>query len=590
MFGVLGNQTHRTAIVAGFLSQQTHFGTLEAWLGMPHPSLRIWAQGDRSRLDPGEEITTDCACLGFVHLDRPEPLAEYFSAVGRQHSLPQTDSEVPVGWCSWYQYFESVSEKEIRANLEAARLLSPAFPLGVVQIDDGFESIWGDWSQFSPRFPDGVAGLAREIREAGCTPGIWLAPFILHRRSRLAREHPDWLLRNSFGLGSNAGYQGDGLATALDLTHESALAYAAETVHTAAHSWGFPYLKLDFLYAAALPGKRYDPTQTRAQALRRGLAALREAAGEEAYLVGCGSPLGPAIGLLDAMRIGPDVAPYWEPRYRRVRFFFNREADIPAARNSLWSCLSRANLHRYWWINDPDCLLLRPETELTEAEVHLLATVIALTGGSLIVSDDLQKLPEDRLELLSKLMPPIGKRPHVLDWFDSNPPVRLQLDLSGPAGDWHLIGLFNLESHPADLMLRPSEFYLDPQAEYHASSFWDGKVFRISGEHRFEGVPAHGAVAAALRPAGRRGAQYLGGSLHISQGMEVRAWEESPAGLRFSLQRPGEARGQVLLSLPRPPASVIQDGTPARWIEEPEGIYRVDVGFYQMGSLELTWE
>ena len=37
-------------------------------------------------------------------------------------------------------------------------------------------------------------------------------------------------------------------------------------------------LKLDFLFAAAIPGGRRDPSATRAQALRRGLQALRDAA------------------------------------------------------------------------------------------------------------------------------------------------------------------------------------------------------------------------------------------------------------------------------------------------------------------------
>jgi len=33
---------------------------------------------------------------------------------------------------------------------------------------------------------------------------------------------------------------------------------------------GFTYLKLDFLFAAALPGERYDAEATRIEAYRRG--------------------------------------------------------------------------------------------------------------------------------------------------------------------------------------------------------------------------------------------------------------------------------------------------------------------------------
>ena len=42
---------------------------------------------------------------------------------------------------------------------------------------------------------------------------------------------------------------------------------------------------------------------------RRLLVAAK--AGDDAFLLGCGCPLGPAVGVVDAMRIGADVTPYW---------------------------------------------------------------------------------------------------------------------------------------------------------------------------------------------------------------------------------------------------------------------------------------
>ena len=35
---------------------------------------------------------------------------------------------------------------------------------------------------------------------------------------------------------------------------------------------------------------------------------------------------------------------------------------MPSVRNALQNVLCRLPLHQRWWINDPDCLLLRPET------------------------------------------------------------------------------------------------------------------------------------------------------------------------------------------------------------------------------------
>ena len=182
------------------------------------------------------------------------------------------------------------------------------------------------------------------------------------RASRLAAEHPDWLLRGAFNRPVNAGFLWNTFTTALDLTLPPAQEYVKEVIHTAVQRWGFSYLKLDFLFAASLPGKRFDPTRTRAQVLRRALEDVRQAAGEEAQLLGCGCPLGPAIGLVDAMRISSDVDVGWTPSYRGQKFFFQAEPHMPSARNALQNVLCRLPLHQRWWINDPDCLLLRPET------------------------------------------------------------------------------------------------------------------------------------------------------------------------------------------------------------------------------------
>jgi hypothetical protein len=73
MFGVLGDRKHRTAILAGFLSQKQHFGSLEVLMDDLSPALRLWANADGARLDPGSIMETDWACLHFLHLDTSDP-------------------------------------------------------------------------------------------------------------------------------------------------------------------------------------------------------------------------------------------------------------------------------------------------------------------------------------------------------------------------------------------------------------------------------------------------------------------------------------------------------------------------------------
>jgi len=354
-------------------------------------------------------------------------------------------------------YQGAVTEQDIRDNLGALARLKDDLPPIDLADRRRLRGAGRRLAGLQPRVSRGVAPLADEIRQAGLTPGLWLAPFIVHPRSRLAAEHPNWLLRGRFNHPVNAGLLWDTFATALDLTHPEALDYTRQVIQAAVNDWGFSYLKLDFLYAAALPGKYSDPTRTRAQVLRLGwLPCARPPV--RGIFTGLRLPLGSAIGLVDAMRISADTARRWRPSFLGVEAFIAAEPNLPSARNACHNSLTRSPLHRRWWLNDPDCLLVRPDTHLTLAEVQTAATVIALTGGSVFASDHLPDLPDERLRILRALLPPIGGRPRQLDWLDSPTPRRMRLDLDGAAGPWHLLALFNWEDHSQDLTFLPGDF------------------------------------------------------------------------------------------------------------------------------------
>ncbi len=575
-YGVVADRANRKAMVLGFLSQKQHFGSVEVKF-KSRPVLRLWANGDHTRLEPGAVMETDWAVIYPFLMDINDAIAPYLNAVARENEIKVKD-ESPVGWCSWYHYYQKVTAEDVRQNLNAVTRLQGRLPLKLVQIDDGFESEVGDWFTFSDGFPDGVAPLAAEIKDAGLTPGLWLAPFIVHPKSAIAKEHPEYLLRNEKGKPVSAGFIWNVFTQALDLTHPGAREYARRTVVTAVKEWGFPYLKLDFLYAGALEGQRHDMTRTRAQVLRAALEILREAAGEDTCLVGCGAPLGPSLGLFDAMRIGEDVADTWEPHFNRIKPVFREEKFIPSTRNALNNIITRAPLHKHWWINDPDCLLVRSETKLSLPEVQMLATVIGMTGGSLLLSDDLQLLAEDRIRIAEALLPVIGERAEVVDWLDENQPAHLRLDLRGAVGSWYLLAYLNWQDKPKDLRLYGSDFHL-PNGTYWVRSFWDGEVSWMDALHPVVKMqaPPHSAVVLAVRKLNTSLPQYLGSDMHLSQGLEVSEWEVSVSGLRFTLDCGRELAGNVDLCLPSEPKSAYCNGMPMAWQQLREDVYRFPV-------------
>jgi alpha-galactosidase len=314
----------------------------------------------------------------------------------------RVDAPYQVGWCSWYHWFHDITEDALRRQLE----LNAEWPFEVFQLDDGFQAHIGDWLETNEKFPSDLPAIAALVRDAGRTPGLWIAPFLAAPDSRLAREHPDWCARHEptgAPLMGNYNPAWGGAVWTLDTTQEAVLDHIAGVARQLV-DMGFPYLKLDFTYAPSLRGVYADPTRTPAQRVRAGVDAVRRGAGDEAFLLGCGMPLAQGVGLVDGMRIGPDVAPYWEPKpdawegpsYRTV---------APSTASALSATRERQFMHRRLWLNDPDCLMLRTsETELTPRQVSAWAMAVAESGGMALVSDDLALLDDDSRALLDRVL------------------------------------------------------------------------------------------------------------------------------------------------------------------------------------------
>lgn len=569
MFGVYADLRYKNGFVLGFLSQKKHFGTLEALTHAKYPAIRMWANGDHTRIDSGKIMETDWAYFMPIDLNDIDPLGDYFEDVAVENGIAGRfkDTEIPQGWCSWYEYFEHISEKIILDNLETAEEIKDSFPLDLIQIDDGYQMKVGDWLETRETFPNGMKPIVDKIKEKGFTPGIWLAPFAISKESSVFQNHPDWLLYN-VGQPVKAGWLpqwGKGQSTALDLTNPEAMEYVHHFIKTVVEDWGFDYLKLDFLYAAAVACQYQDSTKTRAEVLRAGLETIRDAAGSQTRILGCGCPLGPAIGLVDAMRVSADVDAFWKPEFNGIKFIISEEPGMPSASLAIHNTITRAGMHRRWWLNDPDCLLLRPSGKLTMDEIHSLTTTIGMSGGSMLLSDDMPNLPEERFRLAQILMPLMGERPYVPDLLENLNPNKMRLDLKGTIGEWHLISYLNWEDKAKDVRLNLKDYGLDARQEYFAHEFWSGEYYDISnGIIDVNGLVAHGTALFALYEKTNQ-PQYLGSNFHLSQGQEVKAWKVTKNRVAFTIGTVGKIAGHFDLKLMSEPKSAVQDGTLIEW-------------------------
>ena len=220
------------------------------------PSLRLRAQCDDVVVPPNGELITDSAYVQLIAGYDDDPLRDYAEAVARDATRKaRAPNETPVWWCSWYHYFDKVSENDVRANLIQIEKDRARLPLTLIQLDDGFEANVGDWEANS-KFPSGLRAAADSIRASNFVPGIWLAPFIAKPDSKLAKEHGDWFIKspnplgliNPKGLGlANAGFVFNTFCRGLDTTHPAAQDFTRNLISKAVNEWGYPYLKLDFL-------------------------------------------------------------------------------------------------------------------------------------------------------------------------------------------------------------------------------------------------------------------------------------------------------------------------------------------------------
>jgi len=380
--GLLGRQGGASLLAGALESERFKF---TASFDEDRAVLAWGGRGERVALAGGEQVTLGTARLALggdpwgMHRDYARAVAEDTPA------RPLTDAPV-VGWATWYQFYTEIDEPLVMEQLETAASLAAdasLAPFDLFQIDDGWQRAWGDWTA-GEHFPSGTAALARAIDDAGFTPGIWMAPLYVDRASDLYAAHPDWWVR---------GYGGDELSydgfsgwdyAVLDATHPEAAAWLDQLIaEKVAEGWR--YLKLDFLFAGAQEGLRYEDV-TGLEAYHRAMSIMREAAGD-VWILACGAPMLPSVGYAESFRTGADIA-----------FELSTEPALPYLRWQARASAGRSWTNGIWWWNDADQILVREPFDDDEATGSVVAN--AASGGVWILGDDLVALPDARRSLV----------------------------------------------------------------------------------------------------------------------------------------------------------------------------------------------
>ncbi len=409
-----------------------------------------------------------------------EILQEYTKYVQEKNKI-KILPRIPTGWCSWYYYYTFVSYDDVINNTEFSRkYFGDSFEY--IQIDDGYQVAVGDWIP-NERFAKGLDNLVKEINKFGYKAGIWIAPFIAIEDSQLFKEHHDWFIKDTKGNPKKVGYNPlwNSNIYALDLTHPQVQNWLYETF-ARFRSYGFEYFKIDFLYHAMAEGKRYAEIP-RGKAFQNALSIIRRAVGNS-LILGCGAPLGTSLKYVDAMRIGNDVAPTWKLDWGGGIY--------QPALNTVFRCY----LNNTWWLNDPDCVLVRQEdSDLSDDEVIFWLTIVAISGGLVIDSDNLEEVSKTRINLLQRILPPIKANPTTIIKNQDHPEI-FYFKI-GPTENITILGLLNFEDDIKTITLDFEEINI--KNIVHVSDFWNMTYVGNFKEHITCEIKPHSAKLLILK-------------------------------------------------------------------------------------------
>ncbi len=523
-----------------------------------------------SDIDFSEElfICFKTANLGYYGL------IDYAKTVEISNYIKINDT-IPIGWCSWYYYFTNITQEDMIKNLEFFKE-NRDFPIDFVQLDDGYFTYIGDFNKINSKFSKGLKSLFSKIYNYGFKSGIWTAPFFAERKANLFKQHRDWflndkiskkLLKVHFGLSWNAYLYG------LDLSNTQVLDYLYEfyrnllylnEINQKDNQFKMDFFKIDFLHAAVpIEGEFLSQNLTRAQILYNGVRTIRRAITDQSFLLGCGAPLGPCVGLVDAMRIGEDTDPRWEETNNQL---IESGIHTPSLKVSLINIIYRSFMHRHFWINDPDCLMIRrSNTELNLDEIKLQLTIMGLSGGQILISDDMTELSKDEIIDAKLLIPPYNSKeydPIVVDAFISELPSIYMVGTNEIIGKRFLVAVLNWEDKSVSKKLRLSEiipaisdmdkkFYIyDFWNDYYLGEFMDNNVIDLRE------IKPHSCIYLNIILVNKKSEElpvFFSSNLHITQGCcEIKKFEYNNelSQLTINLELKGARNGFLLLKLP----------------------------------------
>ncbi len=515
--------------------------------------------------------------------NNPYTQLEDWADLAVQKCEPRKWEESPIGYLggSWVDCMnvEHYEETVIR-NLEAINRRMPGFGFGYVWVSianlkDGYPGDWLSWDY--DRFPSGPRGFIDRLAGYGFKLGFWCAPFwICSILTDKMEEFKDAFLDDpdgnmlvardewEFGAGGLMPKSERPVCYALDPTHPKVLAYLKKVFETY-KEWGIRYYMADFLECGTgnigrLPYKDHFDKSIVAgpESYHTALKVIREAAGDETYILSSTGPTVHNLGFADGIRTGTDfgegrpITPdsYFYPGSYVINSAAFWTGPLAALRNQA----SAYYTHRKLYINDSgNVLTVDKPLPLSDAQIH--ATIHAMAGGPSMVGDDIDRMDDERLGLIKKTLPRSKEVAFPVDLFDSvmpGYPRIYQRKIEKPWGRFDIVTVYNFDEDMLNIHIPFEKFGLDADATYHVWEFWDCRYTGIATGGLQASVPP-GTVRVYRITKDTGEPVIIGSDMHICMGeMEIDdcQYDSESMTLSVSTNRPAGEKGNIFIHVP----------------------------------------
>ena len=498
-------------------------------------------------LSPGESEKTDELILQASD-DPLLSLESYGDLLAKTHSPRQTPAA--IGWCSWYAIRLPISHS---FTVDNARIVAQRFRqlgMNIMLLDHGWQEgdICGDWEVDKKDFPGGLSALAKELKELGLELGIWIAPTDIAETSQLFQNHPDWMLRDANGKPQSTWrwfWEPKPLQYQIDATQQDAYDYIVKTFRQLRET-GATYFKIDFIAGCA--GENLYPKDAKAvrgwTPLKRAMLAIREGAGQDAYVRYCQTPPLLSTGIADGVFATNDTLDAGASTWDTLREVFRMSA-------------AQYYIHGKLYNHDACDLSVRADAGTEECRLRVM--MLAFSGSSILFSDDLTRLLEERIVMMQQCIPGFPKAARPLNLFTGKMPDIWHLHCSAADIEWDLLALFNFDETQRGITVSwkdigmptcPDEVGANTQCL--VREFWTEQFIGEFTESFTVVVPGLAARLYSIWPSTDK-PQYLGTNLHLSQG-EVELvslnWDETTRKLSGTFQRAAGICGRAYFHVP----------------------------------------